>query len=443
MRPETSYARSGDLHIAYHVIGSGSRDLVLVSDSWNSIEAQWELPELASFLERLASFGRLISFDQSGSGLSDPIADSEPTLEHWMDDARVVMDAAGSEQATLLGFGGGGAPSMLFAATYPDRTSSLVVVNGTARWIQAPDYPAGRGAEAEDDVFETIEAGWGRGVFLDQIAPSRVGDESFREWWARCQRLGASPGMVLAMRRMFDKMDIRDVLPAIQAPTLVIAREENTWVRAGHSRYLAEHIPGAEYVSVPGRDYLPFLGDSEAVLAAIGGFLAKGGVEVHHTNRVLATILFTDIVGSTMIAAEVGDHAWTQTLTRHNAAINEEVERFGGRVVNTTGDGAVAIFDGPARAIRSARAIGDALTPLGLEIRAGLHTGEVELRASDVQGVAVHIAQRVMASAGSGEIYVSSTVRDLTAGSGIEFVDLGTRTLKNVPGTWHLFSVAA
>jgi class 3 adenylate cyclase len=441
MQVETRYAKTGDIHIAYQVVGDGPVDMVLATEFWHSIEVQWDQPDLAAFLERLASFARLISFDQRGSGVSDPVSLRELTsLDLWMDDINVVMDEVGSESAVLYGIGGGGTMSMLFAATHPHRVSGLILVNSFARLSRAPDYPWGRAPELEDDVLDVMRTGWGRGVFLDQIAPSRVGDEAFRQWWARYQRIGASPGTVLSMRQMLDQIDVRDVLPSIRAPTLVLHRAETTWNRVEHGRYLAEHIPGARLVEVPGIDYFSFIGDSEAILTEIENFVA-GIVGPPESNRQLSTVLFTDIVGSTKLAAEIGDRRWREVLEAQRTLVRHELARFQGREIDTAGDGFFASFDGPARAVRCACVLRDAVRPLGIEIRAGLHTGEVEVLREGLAGVAVHIGQRVLAEAEPGEILVSSTVKDLTAGSGLEFEDRGPRALKGVPDEWRLFAV--
>jgi class 3 adenylate cyclase/pimeloyl-ACP methyl ester carboxylesterase len=438
--PETRYALAGDVHIAYQVVGDGPVDLVLCAEFWHSIEAQWDEPSLARFLERLASFGRLISFDQRGTGISDPVAEL-PSLEQWMDDVRVVMDEAGSERAVLLGFGGGGMLSMLFAATHPQRTAALVLVNAFARLSWAEDYEWGRTPALEDEVVHVMRAGWGRGVLLDSVAPSRVGDEAFRQWWARYQRFGTSPGKIMSVRRMLGASDVRDVLPSIQVPTLILHRADNSFVRVEHGRYLAEHIPGARYVEVPGSDYFVFLGNADIFLGEIEKFVVSRR-QAPDSERVLATVLFTDIVGSTSRAAELGDREWTALLQAHHSAVRRELSRFDGREVDTAGDGFLATFDGPARAVRCACAIRDAIASLGIEIRAGAHTGEVEVGNGGVRGLAVHIGQRVAAEAAPGEVLVSSTVRDLVAGSGIEFDDRGEHTLKGVPEQWRLFAVA-
>ncbi len=440
---ESRYARSGDVHIAYQVVGEGELDLVLVAEFWHSIEAQWEEPALAAFLRHLSSFGRLISFDQRGTGISDPVPPNElPSIEHWLDDIGTVMDEVASKRAVLLGMGGGGTLSMLFAATYPERTSGLVLVNSFPRLTQAPDYPWGRAPGLEEEVIHVMRTGWGRGVLLDLVAPSKVGDESFRQWWARYQRLGSSPGTIVQMRRMLDETDVRDILPSIRVPTLVLHRTDNTFVRIEHGRYLAEHIPGARYVEIPGNDYFAFLGNTDVFLDEIARFV-KGLSPAPEEDRVLATVLFTDIVGSTQRASDLGDRRWAELLGTHHTVVRRELERFRGQEIDTAGDGFFATFDGPARAVRCALAVREALRKLGLEIRAGLHTGEVELVNGATRGLAVHIGQRVLAEAGAGEVLVSSTVKDLVAGSGIEFEDRGEHQLKGVPEARHLFAIAS
>ncbi|MDQ3777244.1 MAG: adenylate/guanylate cyclase domain-containing protein [Actinomycetota bacterium] len=443
MAPETRYARSGDVHIAYQTVGAGASDLLLVPEFWHSIEAQWDQPALAAFLDRLSSYGRLISFDQRGTGVSDPVPPNAVlALEQWLDDITAVMDEAMSEQAVLLGFGGGGSLSMLFAATYPERTSGLVLVNSFPRLAEAPDYHWGRAPAVEDEVLHVMRTGWGRGVLLDLVAPSKVGDEEFRQWWARYQRLGSSPGTIVRMRRMLDELDVRDVLPNIRVSTLVLHRADNTFVRVEHGRYLADHIPGARYREVPGSDYFPFLGNADLFLDEIGQFL-DGLSDAPDPDRVVTTVLFTDIVASTQRAAELGDRRWAELLGSHHAVIRRELERFRGHEVDTAGDGFFATFDGPARAVRCALAIVDAVRPLGLEIRAGVHTGEVEIADGERRGVAVHIGQRVLAQARGGEVLASSTVKDLVAGSGLVFADRGVHELKGVPERWRLFQVMA
>ena len=441
MRPETRYGKTGDIHIAYQVFGDGPVDMVLVTEFWHSIEMQWDQPDLAAFLERMGSFARVISFDQRGSGVSDPVSLRELTsLDLWMDDINLVMDEVEAESAVLYGIGGGGTMSMLFAATHPQRVSGLVLVNSFARLSRAPDYPWGRGPDLEDEVLDVMRTGWGRGVFLDLVAPSRVGDEDFRRWWARYQRIGASPGTVLSMRKMLGQIDVRDVLPSIRAPTLVLHRAETTWNRIEHGRYLAEHIPGAELVEVPGVDHLFFIGNSEAIMSETERFVA-GLVGPPESDRQLSTVLFTDIVGSTKLAAQVGDRRWREVLEAQRALVRHELERYRGLEIDTAGDGFFATFDGPGRAVKCAAVLRDAVKPLGIEIRAGLHTGEVEVLSEGLAGVAVHIGQRVLAEAEPGEVLVSSTVKDLTAGSGLEFEDRGLHALKGVPEEWRLFAV--
>jgi pimeloyl-ACP methyl ester carboxylesterase/class 3 adenylate cyclase len=441
MAVETRYAKKGDIHIAYQVFGEGPVDMVLATEFWHSIEVQWDQPDLAAFLERMGSFARLISFDQRGTGISDPVSLRDLTsLDLWMDDIHVVMDEVGSESAVLYGIGGGGTMSMLFAATNPQRVSGLVLVNSFARLSRAPDYPWGRAPELEEEALDVMRTTWGRGAFLDLVAPSRVGDEAFRQWWARYQRVGASPGSVLSMRRMLGQIDVRDVLPSIRAPTLVLHRAETTWNRIEHGRYLAEHIPGARLVEVPGIDHFSFVGDSEAILSETEKFVA-GIVEPPATDRQLSTVLFTDIVGSTKLAAEVGDRSWREVLEAQRALVRRELDRFHGREIDTAGDGFFAAFDGPARAVRCAQVLREAVRTLGIEIRAGLHTGEVEVLKEGLAGVAVHIGQRVLAEAEPGEVLVSSTVKDLTAGSGLEFEDRGLHALKGVPDEWRIFAV--
>jgi pimeloyl-ACP methyl ester carboxylesterase len=438
--PETRYAKSGDLHIGYQLLGEGPPDVVFVAEFWNSIEAQWEEPGFDRFLRRLASFSRLICFDQRGSGVSDPVALSElPTLEEWMDDVRAVMDAVGSRKAVLLGSGGGGLMSMLFAATYPERTEALILLNSFARLSRAPDYQIGTSTEFEDRILWELRNGWGRGILLETTAPSLAADSAFRRWWARYQRLGASPGTVIAMRGMLQQSDVRHVLGSIRVPTLILHRAGNRLVDVAMGRHLAKEIQGARYVEVPGVDYFPFVGDADAILDEVEEFVTgeRGSTQ---RDRVLATILFTDIVASTERAAEMGDHRWKDLLGRHDEIVRHELDRHRGREIDHTGDGFLARFDGPARAIRCALSISEGVRKIGLEVRAGLHTGEIELIGDSARGIAVHTAARVMAAARPSEVLASSTVKDLIAGSGIEFEDRDVHALKGVPGEWRLFA---
>jgi len=442
MAPETNYARIGDVHLAYQVLGEGPPDL-LPLDNWVShVEAQWEFPPLADFRERLASFGRVVMFDKRGSGLSDPVPTAElPLLETWIDDSVAVLDAVGSEKAVVIANMGGGLIATTFAAARPDRVSSLVLVDSAARWMQTPDYPTGKSPETLLAELEAIDARAGHGALLDFFAPSVAGDDLMRREWSHYERQAASPGSMKAIIRFLHQGDVRDILPAIRVPTLVISRTgDNSHLPPGNGRYLAEHIAGAKYVELPGSDRLIWAGDLNAIVDEIQDFVT--GVRPSPThNRVLATVLFTDIVGSTSLAATMGDERWRALLAEHHRVVRRNLARFGGRQIKTVGDGILATFDGPARALRGAAAIRDGLGELGLQIRAGLHTGEIELQDNDIAGLAVHIGARISALAGAREILVSSTVRDLVVGSGLMFKDRGRHELKGVPGAWQLYAV--
>jgi class 3 adenylate cyclase len=363
-----------------------------------------------------------------------------PTLEESVDDLAAIMDAAGCERADLVGVSEGGTMAMLMTAGHPDRVNALVLYGTFSRLLRATDYPLGVTEEQLSELVEVSAKGWGEGVGLGAWAPSRRGDADFRRWWARLQRVAASPGMVRNIFALYPQLDIRDVLPAIQVPTLVLHRRDDRMVRFEMGRYLADHIPGAKFVEVDGDDHLFFTGDADTVLDEIEEFLT-GVRPLPAVERVLATVLFTDIVDSTKRAVELGDERWKELLGRHDAQVRRQLERFHGREVNTTGDGFLARFDGPARAIRCAMAIRDVLRSLGLEVRAGVHTGEVELRDDDISGIAVHIAARVAAAAGAGEVLVSRIVVDLVAGSGLSFAARGEHALKGVAGEWGLFAV--
>jgi pimeloyl-ACP methyl ester carboxylesterase len=441
--PETRYAKSGDVNIAYQVIGEGPRDLVYVPGWVSSVEGNWDEPSYAGFLERLASFSRLITFDKRGTGLSDRVPEHElPTLEQRMDDVRAVMEAVGSDRAALFGVSEGGPMCALFAATYPDRTAALIVYGTYARRLRSDEYPWGRPVEEREAFLREIDEGWGGPVALAQRAPSVMGEERFVQWWSAYLRQSASPGAAAALVRMNMAVDVRHVLPTIGVPALVLHREGDRVMRIEEARYLAEHIPGAKLIVLPGEDHLPWVGDQDSLVGEIEEFLTgvRRGPE---PDRVLATVLFTDIVGSTERAAELGDRRWVNLLDEHHGVVRGALDRFRGREVDTAGDGFLATFDGPARAIRCAGAIVQGVRGLGLEVRAGLHTGECELAGDDVRGIAVHIGARVAALAGPGEVLVSSTVKDLVVGSGIEFEDRGEHALKGVPGAWRLFAVAS
>jgi len=428
--PVTRYARSGDVNIAYQVVGSGPDDLVYVPGWVSHVELAWELPELARGFERLASFSRLILFDKRGTGMSDPVgADELPTLEQRMDDVRAVMDAVGSERAAVFGASEGGNMSMLFAATYPDRTIALCTFGCTAKRIRSPDYPWAPTWEERVDAFDHVERYWTTGLGWDDIAPSLdpAGLAELSRYYRRC----ASPGAALALMKMNTQVDVRDILPTIRVPTIVMHRREDRDAKVEEGRYIAAHIPGARLVEFPGADHSWWTQDGDAILDEIEE-LVTGVRPAPQPNRVLATVLFTDIVGSTERVGELGDHGWAELLGRHHAAVRRELERFRGREVDTAGDGFLATFDGPARAIRSAVAIRDVVRTLGLEIRTGLHTGECEQLGEKVAGIAVHTGARISALAGPGEVLVSATVRDLVAGSGIVFEDRGEHELKGV-----------
>jgi len=439
--PPTQYARAGETSIAYQVVGDGPIDLVLVLGFATHLEVQWEAPPLARLFERLGSFSRLIMFDKRGSGLSDPVSEV-PTLEQRIDDVRAVMDAAGSERAALLGISEGGPMSVLFAATHPERASALVLYGAMARTTEAPDYPWGSPADALlESAAEFIAPYWGREAkgTVELFAPSLADDPAVVEFTARMERSAASPAMVQRIFEMFLDIDVRAILPTIHVPALVLHRHGDRVVNWRAGKDLAERIPGARYVELEGIDHLPWAGDAEAVVGEIEEFLT-GARSAPEPDRVLATVMFTDIVGSTERAAELGDTRWRELLSAHQAAVREDVARFGGREVKMLGDGCLATFDGPARAIRCGRAIADSARHLGVEVRVGLHCGEVELIGEDVGGIAVHIAARVGALAGGGEVLVSSTVKDLVAGSGVRFEDRGTTRLRGVPGDWRLFA---
>ena len=436
----TRYAKSGDLHIAYQVAGDGPVDLLYVPTWVGQIEVVAEEPTIAAFLNRLFGFARVISFDRRGAGLSDPWR-GVPTLEDQMDDVLAVMEAAGSERAALMGTLEGGPLAMTFAASHPERTSALVLYATFSRTRWAPDYDWVPDDATRDANLAALVEQWGQGAMAASLAPSRAADPSFVEWAGRMERYSASPGTIRHIFEFVGQTDVRHVLPSIRVPTLIMHRRDDTALKVEHSRYLAEHIPAARYVELEGTDSLFSVGDSEAVLGEIEEFLT-GTRHGREPDRVLATVLFTDIVGSTERAAELGDSGWRSLLERHDRLVRREVDRHRGRYVKSTGDGVLATFDGPARAVRAARSIGEAVRALGLEIRAGLHTGELEVIGQDVGGLAVHIGARVMGQAGAGEVLVSSTVKDLVVGSGIDFDERGTHELKGIPGEWRLFAAA-
>lgn len=440
MDPKTEYARSGDVHIAYQVVGQGPLDLVYVPGWVSHVELAWEEPTLARFLRRLGSFSRLIVFDKRGTGLSDRVPDDKlPTLEERMDDLRAVMDAAGSERAAVFGVSEGGNLCALFAATYPERTTALVMFGTFAKRIWSPDYPWAPTPEKRQQEYELVEREWGNLMDLAHYVPSKIGDEAFARRLATYMRRAASPGAAVALLRMNTQIDIRLVLPTIRVPTLVVHRTGDRDVNVEEGRWLAARIPGTRFVELVGDDHLPWVGDQDAILDEIQEFLT-GIRRSPELDRALATVLITDIVGSTELAARLGDRAWQDLLEKHHALVRRELDRFRGREVDTAGDGFFATFDGPARASRCACNIRDAVRQLGIEVRAGLHTGEVELTGEKIGGIAVHIGARVAATARASEVLVSNTVKDLVAGSGIRFTDRGIHALKGIPGEWHLFA---
>jgi pimeloyl-ACP methyl ester carboxylesterase len=441
-RPKTRYTKSGDVNIAYQVVGEGPFDLIWVPGWISNVEESWEVPEYAHFLRRLASFSRLILFDKRGTGLSDRVSNERlPTLEQRMDDVRAVLEAAGSNRAALFGASEGGNMSVLFAATYPERVRALVLAGIYAKRLWSPDYPWAPTPEEREREHEAIEREWAGDMDVAELAPRAAADPELMRRVATFFRRSASPGAAVALNRMNTQIDTRAVLPTISAPTLVLHRADDLNVKVEEARWIAQQIPGAKYVELPGDDHLVWTGDTEALLDEVEEFLTgvRRGPE---PDRLLATVLFTDIVGSTERVAELGDSRWRELLEEHHRLVRAELERFRGREIDTAGDGFLATFDGPARAIRSAGAIRDSVRSLGIEIRAGLHTGECEVVGEKVAGIAVHTAARVNGLARPSEVLVSSTVKDLVAGSGIEFVERGEHELKGVPGSWRLFAVA-
>jgi class 3 adenylate cyclase len=436
----TQYANSGGVHIAYQASDDGPRDLVYLPGLWSHIEHVWRDPSMARFLHGLASFSRLITLDTRGSGLSDRTA-GFPLLEKQIDDVLAVMDAVGSDQATIFGASQSGPLASLMAASHPDRVTHLVLYGSYATNRVAEDHPWGRSVEWVDEYLERANKEWGLGTDADLVAPSRQGDPTFREWWARLERYSNAPGDAMAYIRSHSQDDVRAVLPAISVPTLVMHRRDDRYRPFALGQYLADHIPGAQLVDLPGKDHLPYLGDTESILSAVEEFVT-GSRRGRSAQRVLATVLFTDIVDSTGVAVALGDAKWRELLDQHNRIVREELAKFRGHEVNTAGDGFLATFDGPGRAIDCAVSIRGALEPFGVHIRAGIHTGEIEVIDDDIGGIGVHIGARVAALAEVDEVMVSRTVKDLVAGSGAQFTDRGNHQLKGIPEEWHLYSVS-
>lgn len=438
MQPRTRYAKAGDVHIAYQVVGEGPFDLVFVPGILSHVDLWWEAPLAARFFRRLASFSRLILFDKRGLGLSDRPT-GYPALEERMDDIRAVMDAAQSESAAIFGVSEGGPLSLLFTAAHPERCRSLALFGAFARMSRSDDYPIGPSEQLVLDTFDEIVRHWGEPGLMRLLAPTLWHAGGDHDAWCRFERSAASPEAIRAAIRANLQIDARHLLPQIRVPTLIAHRSEDRAFPLASGRYLAEHIPGARFVELPGRDHA-FWVDPDPILDEIQEFFTGTRVAAE-SDRVLATVLFTDIVDSTRLAAELGDRRWADLVAHHHEATQRQIGRFHGRVVDTAGDGLLATFDGPARAIRCAGAIRQELRGMGVEIRAGLHTGECEMVGEKVSGIAVHIGARVAAAAGAGEILVSSTVRDLVAGSGIRFEERGAHALKGVPDEWRLLAV--
>src|SRR6266508_69964 len=435
------YADSGGLQIAYQVIGDGPLDVVFAADWANNLELMWENPQTERFLRRFTNYARLILFDMRGMGLSDPVEDLPP-IEAWMEDVRAVMSAVGSRRAALVGHGHAGQLCILVAAARPELTEALVTVNSFARLARAEDYPWGLPPAAQEAALKAIEAAWGTcSVMYSALTPQFADLAWAKERLARFERASGSPRRAAQKQRLVFDVDIRDVLPAVSVPTLVVQSRGNRWIRPGHGRYLAEHIPRARYLESPGEGHWPWVAeDAEAFMDEVEEFLT-GARRSAELDRVLATVAFTDIVGSTAIASQVGDRRWRDLLDVHGSVARREIDTARGRLVKLTGDGLLATFDGPARAIRCVAAIERLLTPIGLRMRAALHTGEIELLGDDIGGIAVHIAARLLGLSGPGEVLVSSTVKDLVVGSGITFEDRGAHALKGVPEQWRVFAV--
>jgi class 3 adenylate cyclase len=447
MTPDTRYAKTTDgVHVAYQVIGAGPVDIVFVMGWVSNLDAMWEEPALARFLTRLGSFGRLILFDKRGTGLSDRVSDDRiPSLEVRMDDARAVMAAAGSERAVVFGVSEGGPMATLFAATYPARTMALVLFGTGACWKPADDYPFPASTDQQfEQSIERMDAQWGtRGYAAETIAewgaPTLAGDERAIDWLANYMRRSASPGAAIALSRMNRGIDVRVALSAIHVPTLVLARDDDPDFPVEETRWMADRIRGATFISRPGRDHFFWVGDHAWILDEVEGFIVSVRGHEADLDRVLGTVLFTDIVGSTEHAVELGDSRWRELVERHHETVRALLGRFRGTEIDTAGDGFFATFDGPARAVRCAQEICSAVRDLGLEVRAGVHTGELETVSGKVGGIAVNIGARIGAQAGPSEIFVSSTVRDLVSGSGLRFEDAGEHQLKGLPDAWRLY----
>lgn len=438
MIPETHFAENDGVSIAYQVFGDGPEDVVFIHGMFSNVDILWEEPRVARFLMALGRHARVILFDRRGTGLSDRV--TPPTFEVHIDDIRAVMDAAGSTSACMLGYSEGACIGALFAATCPERTSSLITIGGYARWSQADDFPYGESREEVEKWFEVIARDWGSAVSIDHTTPSLANDEQYSRWLAKFYRSSANKTDALAMFKSALEMDLRAVLPTISAPTLVLQATHDLTTSLESGRDFASRIPGAELVEIDSEDHSPWASGSESILQEIGKFLGKSS-GTYVIDRVLVTVLFTDIVDSTRLASELGDQRWSELLEEHHKRIRHQLQIFRGHEVKTTGDGFHATFDGPARAIMCADAIRQSIRQLGLDLRIGIHTGECEVRGGSLEGIAIHIAARVSGMAASGEILVSRTVRDIVSGSRIEFEDIGTHTLKGISEQYQLFTV--
>lgn len=436
--PITRYARSGDVHLAYQVVGDGPRDLVFALDWASHLEVLWEQPFVQELVLSLARFSRVIWFDMRGVGLSDRVLESAP--EDWIDDVAAVMDAAGSVRASLVAHGHASQMALMAAATHPDRIESLVLMNGFARFSRADDYPAGIPPQAGEQLLAQVAHTWGRGTMAGFLGPSVAANPGMTDWYSRLERFTASPGTALAKMRTILELDVREVLPLVTCPTLVIQNTGDAYVRAGHGRYLAQHIAGAQLLERDSADHWPV--PEPDLLVAIQEFITGAQVEEPEVDRILTTVLFVDVVGSTERVSELGDRRWQALLDQFVSTVQLQLQTHRGVLVDRSGDGILATFDGPARAIRCAWGIRDSLQRAGLEVRTGLHTGEVTQRQGDVAGIAVHIGARVSELAEPGEVLVTRTVRDLVAGSGIDFADRGEFPLKGVPEQWELYATA-
>src|SRR5919108_79009 len=440
-RPETRYAWSGDFSIAYQVYGDGPIDIVLVPGWVSHLEVAWEHPGYRRFMDRLASFARVVVYDKRGTGLSDPV-ENAPAFDPRLDDLSAVLQAAGCNRPVLFGWSEGATIAALFAATHPDLVRRLILYAAYARGLWAKDYPLGLDAATLDDFGDAVRGAWGEGVSLTVLAPDRVDDDELRRWWGRFERMSASPGIAASLLALNSSMDMREVLPSIHVPTLLVHRVGDLLPIEG-ARYAAERIPGARLVELPGADHWPWLAGGGDVLESVEEFVT-GKRPAPEPDRVLATVLFSDIVDSTARAAEIGDTEWRAVLVRHDSLVREAIEKERGVIVKSTGDGALARFDRPTAAVEAARDIASELANrLGLQARVGLHTGEIELVDGDVAGMTVNVAARIGALASPGEVLVSRTVRDLVLGSGLPLREAGTHALKGVPDTWELFAVAA